>query len=139
VYEQHIMSDNNSTNMPTEEVMVVQGAVPHVDDVNDGDIEDNGATIEDVNSNNKDMNATEVTTSSTLTTKQKQEKWITKQRLCHVVFNMDNSDIISIAGVDIKSIIALNIRAFARTNNIQIPKDKTKKQDFIDAMVIILL
>ena len=68
------MSDNNNTNMPTEEVMVVQGAVPHVDDVNDGDIEDNGATIEDVNSNNKDMNATEVTTSSTLTTKQKQEK-----------------------------------------------------------------
>mmetsp|Transcript_21541 Transcript_21541/g.26439 ORF Transcript_21541/g.26439 Transcript_21541/m.26439 type:complete len:105 (+) Transcript_21541:370-684(+) len=56
--------------------------------------------------------------------------------MSHVVFNSDNSQIISIAGLPVDRINANNIKQFARRNQIQVPRNATTKEQFKNAIVL---
>lgn len=142
------MSDIDDFNVLAEEVPVEgrgQQAQPtqHGDnDVND-DKQDAEAIAEETTTTESTRTETttaekETTTAETvakLTKAQKQSNWISKLNISHVVFNSDNSQITSIAGLPVNQINANNIKLFARQNQIQIPRNATTKEQIKNAIV----
>lgn len=67
--------------------------------------------------------------------RKRQEEWIKKQKMEHIIFNDEMSTIVSIAGVELSNILSSCLKSFARANNVQIPATHTKKNQYIECII----